>query len=172
VSRAAALMWLRIAAITAVAWATLVLVEPPRPSVGLPWPVALIAGCCVGVALVTVIVRRAPAANTSEWLRPVPIARNAMLAVWAANEEILWRRLLLGEALRGGAVFALAASTLAFAAIHRARRRTHVATGAAFGGCYLASGSLLAPIAAHWAYNALLAADVKRRRMPAVETAT
>jgi membrane protease YdiL (CAAX protease family) len=169
VTRAAVGLWLRIAATTGVAWATFVLIEPPVPSASMPWSFAAIGGCGLGILLFTVVARRLPVAAPS--LRPGATfaAKNAMLAIWATNEELLWRRVLLGEALRGGALFALVASTVGFAAVHRTRRKTHVATGAVFGASYLASGSLLAPIVAHWAYNVLLAAELRRARARAVE---
>jgi membrane protease YdiL (CAAX protease family) len=77
----------------------------------------------------------------------------------ALDEEIIWRLVLLGELLVFGAVAALSLSTVAFALAHRARL-LHLATGAAFGGLYLATGVLAASIAAHWVYNALVSASL------------
>src|SRR5262249_30740830 len=93
------------------------------------------------------------------------------LGLCAANEELLWRRLLLGELLIAGPVAALALSSAGFAIAHRRARLLHVGTGSAFGALYLATGLLSASIAAHWAYNALVARRRAFRRGPAVMVA-
>jgi membrane protease YdiL (CAAX protease family) len=90
-------------------------------------------------------------------------AKQCLLGLWAASEEVVWRRVLLGELLFAGAAAALCGSTLAFALAHR-RRGLHLGTGAAFGGLYLASGILASSIAAHWTYNALVGARLERAR--------
>ncbi len=84
------------------------------------------------------------------------MAKFGFLALAAANEEVLWRRVMLGELLRSGVVAALAGSTLGFALAHRARPGLHLGTGLAFGGVYLATGALGASIAAHLTYNLCL----------------
>jgi membrane protease YdiL (CAAX protease family) len=83
--------------------------------------------------------------------------------VAAASEEIVWRRVVLGELLRVGPLAAVAGSTLGFALVHRTRQTLHLGTGAAFGSLYLATGALAASIAAHWAYNVLLLTLAARR---------
>ena len=77
---------------------------------------------------------------------PVPAALAALRRVdlAAASEEILWRRVVLGELLRVGPAAAVAGSTLGFALVHRTRQLLHLGTGAAFGGLYLATGALAA----------------------------
>ena len=81
-----------------------------------------------------------------------------VLGLAALNEEIVWRRVLLGELLFEARSAALAASALGFAISHRARPGLHLGTGAAFGAVYLATGALTASVAAHWAYNVLVGA--------------
>ena len=107
-------------------------------------------------------------------LRSSPAARSvsrrrrlAILGLAAVNEELLWRRLVLGGILPSGALAALAVSTLGFALAHRARPALHLGTGATFGGLYLATGALAAPVAAHWAYNTLLLRRASARRAAA-----
>jgi membrane protease YdiL (CAAX protease family) len=51
---------------------------------------------------------------------------------------------------------ALAFSTLGFALMHR-RRLLHVGTGGTFGALYVTTGVLAGSVAAHWAYNLLVA---------------
>jgi membrane protease YdiL (CAAX protease family) len=102
------------------------------------------------------------------------LARRAvLLTVLAACEEALWRwgaLRTLAPAVGAGA--ALALTSLAFALAHVTQRglrsvRVHVLTGSVFGGLYLASGSLVAPVAAHAGYNVLVAAALEgRRRAP------
>jgi membrane protease YdiL (CAAX protease family) len=84
------------------------------------------------------------------------LASCALLALAAAGEEIVWRRVVLGELLRTGPIVALVGSSLGFALAHRPRQGLHLGTGAVFGGVYLATGALAACIAAHWVYNVLL----------------
>ena len=88
-------------------------------------------------------------------------ARALVLSVKAAHEEAVWRALMLGFLVGPlGRVGALVVSTLLFAASHVNRRGTratqHVATGAAFGLVYLATGRLGAAIGAHATYNVLV----------------
>jgi len=161
-------LWIRVVALSAIAWTTVV-VPVPTPPVTLPSAAAIAVGCTAGIVLFAVIARRTPRLAGIGRPVPVAVATRAFLGLWAVNEELVWRRFMLGEALRGGMVAALAASTIGFAVVHRARRRTHLLTGATFGGLYVASGSLGAAIAAHWTYNALVAAEVERARAPTVE---
>src|SRR5829696_9268526 len=98
---------------------------------------------------------------------PTPAATLAFLALFALNEEVIWRRLVLGETLRGGAIAGVAVSTIAFALMHRVRRATHLVTGAVFGCTYVFTGSLAASVVAHWTYNVLVAAVLPRARAPA-----
>jgi membrane protease YdiL (CAAX protease family) len=142
--------WARLGAATAATAVLLLTLSPPQPLSRIPAATAAGAGLVVGATLSIVVAGKPRGVRASA-------ARLALLALTAVNEELLWRRTLLGELLRGGALTALATSTLAFALAHRARPGLHVVTGAAFGGLYLATGALAAPVAAHWAYNAALA---------------
>jgi len=81
----------------------------------------------------------------------------------AAVEELAWRGFLLGALIPPlGAPGALAASSLLFACAHHVRRPAdrlvHTLTGGVFGLVYLVTGRLAAAMAAHIAYNALVAA--------------
>jgi SagB-type dehydrogenase family enzyme len=83
------------------------------------------------------------------------LARGAVLIAKSAEEEAIWRASsVLGALVHPlGAARALAVSTVLFAAAHVGRlgRRAwwHLATGATFGLAYLATGRLIAAIAAH-----------------------
>ncbi len=70
---------------------------------------------------------------------------------------MLWRRFLFGVLAAAGTVPAAVVTTVAFAATHRHGRRAHLLTGAMFCGAYLATGRLIAAVAAHAAYNLLVA---------------
>jgi membrane protease YdiL (CAAX protease family) len=138
-------VWLRVGATTALAGASVVGLSPPHPELRTAPVAAAMGGAIVGLVLFTAVARRRP---------QVPPA--TLLGLLAANEELIWRRVLLGECLRVGVVAALAGSTFVFAVAHRARPGLHLCTGAIFGGLYVATGVLAASIAAHWTYNLLL----------------
>jgi membrane protease YdiL (CAAX protease family) len=153
--------WLRVAAITTVATALVVLVAPPCPPARLPPLAAAALGGVAGAALFAAVLRRRPAlaqlvSGSSA------VARSLFFALCAANEEVLWRRVLLGELLPAGGLAALVASSAGFAVAHRRARPLHLVTGTTFGLLYLATGVLAASIAAHWAYNALVGSLAKR----------
>ncbi len=148
-------------------WVVLLLVlSPPHPDRRVPVPAAVAAGLAAGVLASAAVLRRDHVAGRAAELAGrafrLPKARLAILGLAAVNEELLWRRLVLGGILPSGALAALAVSTLGFALAHRARPALHLGTGATFGGLYLATGALAAPVAAHWAYNALLLAGLRR----------
>jgi membrane protease YdiL (CAAX protease family) len=151
-----AVVWARLACTTAIAVSLAVVLAPPRPPLRLPRVAATALGLAAGVALFAAAARRAPA------LPRRSAAGQLLLALCAANEELLWRRVLLGELLPLGPVAALALSSAAFAAAHRRAPLLHAATGSAFGGVYLATGFLGAAVAAHWAYNTLVGSLVQR----------
>jgi membrane protease YdiL (CAAX protease family) len=143
----------RVVVAVVVATALLVLVAPaePPPRVG---PVAAaLAGFVAGVLLYLAVARRRPYVPP---LVPAAVAACGVLVVAASSEEILWRRVVLGELLRAGPLAAAAVSTLGFALVHRTRQALHLGTGATFAGIYLVTGALAAAVAAHWAYNVLL----------------
>jgi membrane protease YdiL (CAAX protease family) len=156
-------LWLRIVAGTAVSLALLFFLAPPRPPARLAWPVAGVTGAWCGVLLFAVLARRRPRfpPPASRW--PVLLGKLAFLGLWAANEEVVWRRVAAGELLHDGVVPALAASTAGFAFVHSGRRTVHLGTGGMFGALYLSTGVLVASIAAHWTYNVLVGGLVDRR---------
>lgn len=153
--------WLRVAAMSAVAATLGIVLSPPRPPTRTPALAAIALGAVAGALLFAALLRRRPVlaqlvSGSSA------VARNLFFALCAANEEVLWRRVLLGELLPAGGLAALAASSAGFAAAHRRSRPLHVVTGATFGTLYLATGALAGCIAAHWAYNALVGSLVNR----------
>ena len=119
-----------------------------------PWTPLL--GLPVGLTLFAAAVRRRPARLPSA-------LAGAVLAALAGLEELFWRGLVLGAlAVVAGSVGALTLSTALFGCLHR-RRGLHLLTGAAFGGVYLATGQLLAPILAHVSYNVLVCSAAELR---------
>jgi hypothetical protein len=127
-------------------------------------------GVAVGAALFACLARRPlPVPALGRASRPRLAARSPILAVKSAQEEAVWRGVVLGSlAVVVGRAGALAASTLLFAAAHVPRQRSRavvqLATGAAFGLVYAATGRLLAAIAAHAAYNLLVGAATLAER--------
>jgi membrane protease YdiL (CAAX protease family) len=144
---------LRLAAAAAVAAVLLLLVAPAEPTSRLDLPAATFAGVAGGLILYVAVARRRPYVPPRV---PAALAACVILVVAAGSEEVVWRRVVLGELLRAGPLAAAAGSTLGFALVHRTRQTLHLGTGAAFAGLYLATGALAAAIAAHWAYNVLL----------------
>jgi membrane protease YdiL (CAAX protease family) len=163
-------LWLRVAAITAVSGALLFALVPDRPPPRVPWAIAIAIGVCAGLALFSAITRSRPRLSPPRRLAPVALVKLAFLGLWATNEEVVWRRVALGELLPTGALSALVASTVGFALMHRTRRRVHLGTGGAFGAVYLSTGALAASVAAHWTYNALVGALIAGHR--STDTAT
>ena len=161
-SRAAGL-WARVGVATGVSAGFLLLLAPSEPASRVPWPVAALAGVGCGVALYVVVTRCRPRLPACRRSASVAVGTQAFLGLLAANEEIVWRRVVLGELLGAGALVAVLGSTIGFALVHRSRRKLQLATGAVFGGLYLSTGVLAASVAAHWAYNALVGALVERR---------
>lgn len=141
-------LWARIGAGATLAVLLLLVVAPPLPHPHLSPPAALAVGAAAGAALFGGAARRLPRLA----LRPVVL----VLGVAAASEEVVWRRVVLGELLPAGAFVALAVSSAGFAVVHPRARLLHLVTGASFGGVYLATGSLAASIGAHWTYNSLV----------------
>lgn len=153
--------WLRIALTTAVAAVLGSVLSPPTPPPRAPALVAVTLGAAAGVLLFVALLRRRPVVAQLV-SGSSAVGRNLFLVLCAANEEVLWRRVLLGELLPVGGLAALAASSAGFAVAHRRARPLHAVTGATFGTLYLATGALAASIAAHWAYNALVGSLAKR----------
>jgi membrane protease YdiL (CAAX protease family) len=155
-------LWMRVAAVTAAAIALTFSLTPARPSAQLPRSAAIPVGAAAGLVLFVAIARSRPRLPTAAGSVPVLLAKVGFFGLWATNEELLWRRVALGEMLGAGAIPAVVGSTLGFAFVHRARRGLHVFTGGAFGAVYLATGVLAASVAAHVVYNLLVAALVDR----------
>jgi ABC-2 type transport system ATP-binding protein len=87
--------------------------------------------------------------------------RGVYLTLTSASEEVFWRLLVLGaSASLIGVAPAFLVSTVGFALAHGVRRRdvvaVHLLTGAAFGGLYVLTGRIEAPILAHSLYNWLV----------------
>ena len=158
-------LWLRVGSGVGGAAALLALVEVPPPTEP---TVSLLPSMCLGLAaglvLFAILAQQAPPLPTprpaARWL-----IRLAFVVVWAAVEEIVWRWLALGlVAAAAGWPLALAVSSVAFAAVHGVGKASQLATGATFGVVYLATGRLLAAVAAHATYNLVLAEALARIR--------
>lgn len=160
----AASLWLRVGVATTVSVSFLLLLAPPRPVSRLPWPVAAGAGLGCGVVLYVAVTRCRPRLPARRSSAAVGVGAQAFFGLLATNEEIIWRRVVLGELLGAGAIAAVLVSTVGFAAVHRTRRTLQLGTGAVFGALYVSTGALSACVAAHWAYNALVGALADRRR--------
>jgi len=152
---------MRLAAGIALAVGLTLVLAPAEPTARVWPPAACAAGALAGVILYAGVTRRRPYVPLP---LPAAVAAFAVLVVAATGEEVVWRRVVLGELLRAGPLAALAGSTLGFALVHRTRQLLHVGTGAAFGGLYVVTGVLAASIAAHAAYNVLLLSLAERRR--------
>ncbi len=149
-------LWGRIAAGTVVAVASVLLVPVPAPTgVRLHAVAAVALGAGLGVLLFVALAVSRP---RSPGRAHLTTGQLLFLVGWAAVEEALWRRLLLGGvALAAGALTGLAVATALFALAHRQGRRTQIVTGGAFGTAYVATGRLGAAIATHVVYNLLVA---------------
>jgi membrane protease YdiL (CAAX protease family) len=160
-------LWGRLVLGSIVAVALLLAISPPLPSMRLPLTVGVPLGISAGVALYLAVSRQRPVLPARTAPLPLTLATALFLGLAAVNEEILWRRVVLGELLRvAGTGAGIAGSALAFALAHRARPGLHLLTGAVFGAVYLGTGALLAAVAAHWSYNLLLLWLADRRRRP------
>jgi membrane protease YdiL (CAAX protease family) len=148
-------LWIRQGAGAVLALVLLVAVSPERPAVRMPFAGALATGALAGLGLCLAVTRRRPAPPVGMRLSLVAIS-GVLIGAIAAGEEVVWRRVVLGELLRSGPALAVTGSSLGFALAHRARQGLHLGTGAVFGGVYLATGVLAACIVAHWTYNLLL----------------
>lgn len=136
-------------------------VRPLDPTLEPPLQ-AFVAGCLAGGSAFVLLARRRIAVSALSLVpRKRLVARSAILTVKSAEEEAIWRGLALGLLVPSlGPLGALASSTVLFAGAHVGRlgRRAvaHLATGALFGLAYVATGRLLAAIAAHSTYNVLV----------------
>jgi ABC-2 type transport system ATP-binding protein len=136
-------------------------IRPLDPTVR-PLADAIALGCLVGGCGFLVAARRPIAASAFSALpRKRLLARSAVLTAKSAEEEAIWRGLVLGFLVPPlGPHGALAASSALFAVAHvrRLGRRawTHLTTGLLFGLAYLATGRIVAAMAAHSTYNVLV----------------
>lgn len=134
---------------------------------------SLALGLAAGLCLLVVLAGRLPPRPRLRRDRLAAAgARACVLGIAALAEELIWRVVALGTLVVPlGSWSALGVTTAGFAIAHAGRGRraiaVHLATGAAFGGVYLATASLAAAATAHASYNlgALLAAesDVRER---------
>jgi membrane protease YdiL (CAAX protease family) len=172
VTAAAAGLWARLSAETALALALLTTADvwAPRPQVPLSFGVAI--GACVGVTLVVLLAGKRPGRGPLvRERRRLVVAKGLVLGVGSASEEVLWRWFAIGAlAPEIGLLPAYATSTIGFALAHGHPKAVlvHLLTGSAFGGVYLLTGSLIASIATHVAYNliVLLAVETSRTLRP------
>ena len=141
------------------------LAPPISPLLALD-PLAPVFGVAAGTLVFAALARRRlPSGAFAAGRRRRLALRTVVLGVKSFQEEAVWRALVLGALVaplgRGGA---LAVSTAVFAAAHVAsqgrRAAVQLATGATFGGVYLATGRLGAAVAAHAAYNGLVGIGV------------
>jgi len=136
-------------------------VRPLDPTVR-PLSEAIALGGVAGGSVFLLLARRSIAASAlSAFPRKRLLARSAVLTAKSAEEEAIWRGIVLGLLLPPlGPLGALASSSALFAGAHvrRLGRRAwaHLATGSTFGLAYLATGRILAAMAAHSTYNVLV----------------
>jgi membrane protease YdiL (CAAX protease family) len=116
-------------------------------------------GVVVGVLLFVLLARELPRGPFPKARRGIVAIKGLVLVLRSTFEEILWRGIVLGVVgERSGLLPAYALSSVGFAALHAGARarRVHLVSGASFGGLYLATKGLPAPIAAHATYNLLV----------------
>jgi ABC-2 type transport system ATP-binding protein len=155
--------------------ATAILFVPQVPDTVRRAPIleALALAVCAATGLFVLLARRLPAAVLPTRARSrLLVERLLFLAAVSASEEVIWRWFVVGglaDAADAGA--ALVIGTVGFAGAHRWRGRrafaVHCATGATFGAVFLLTGSLLAAIVCHVAYNALVALAIESRAVGA-----
>jgi len=135
--------------------------RPLDPTVG-PVSEAIVLGCLAGASVFLLLARRSIRAAALSALPPRRLlARSIVLTAKSAEEEAIWRGLVLGPLVAPlGPLGALASSSALFAGAHvrhlGRRAWAHLATGVAFGLAYLATGRLVAAMAAHSTYNILV----------------
>ena len=149
-------LWLRVGVGFAAAATTIVLAPAPAPTSARVGSVAaLLLGVPVGVLVFLALARVPPRLPRREQLTR---AQLAFLLGWAWVEEVIWRGLLLAVvAVVAGVAAALVATTALFALAHTQGRASHLLTGTAFGGAFVATGRLGAAVASHAVYNLLVA---------------
>ncbi len=166
----AARLWLGATVKAAGAAALLALAGVSAPPTASRWELALSSGALAAACLFVLLAGgRRPIFRIRRVRLPLLLGKGLYLVVASASEEIIWRFVVLGGlSSLVGVVPAYCASTAGFAFGHRAGPSgtlVHLLTGATFGGLYLATGSLLAAIAAHATYNVLVALAVEAERL-------
>lgn len=156
-------LWLGVSIGFAAAAATAIAAPAPPPTdPRLGTAAAAVLGVPLGILLFLALARTRPRLPGGGELTG---AQLAFLLGWAWVEEMVWRRLLLaGFAVVGGVAVGLVVATVLFAFAHRRGRATHLFTGAAFGGAFVATGRLGAAVASHAVYNLLVAGSRVHRQ--------
>ena len=133
------------------------LVADPTPPLRQPLGVQLSvpAGALVGAALFAALAGRAE--RTFSFAEPAVLGAGIAIA---ASEEAIWRGFALARLTPLGLGWALALTTIGFAATHFPTQRlrgvvVQLGTGIAFGGLFVLTGSLAAAVSAHCLYNVL-----------------
>lgn len=149
--------WLAVAAGSLLAAPPLAPYDPTLSPTG----EALAAGVVSGAALFLVLAGGWVPAGLGLVPRRRLAARSFLIIGKSTQEEAFWRALVLGALVAPiGRLGALALSTVLFACAHLPRQgraaAAHLLSGLAFGAVYLATGRLIAAIAAHAAYNVLV----------------
>lgn len=167
-------LWLSLLVQAGVAATLLVTAAPHHVPSAIPPPLGLALGAAAGVTLVIVLAGRLPPRPRLRRARLTLIAaKSSVLVLAAACEEVVWRWFVLGALVpHVGAGGALGLSSAGFAVSHAGQAPravlVHLATGATFGGVFLATGSVAAAIVAHATYNVtVLLALESRSRHPA-----
>jgi membrane protease YdiL (CAAX protease family) len=155
-------LWLRLAGGVSAAAGSVLLIPIDVPAARVSAGPAVLVGLLGGCALFSTLARARPFVARGPLTRP-RATRGSFFVVWAAVEEVLWRRLALGSlALHADWVVALLGSSAGFALSHRVGRPGQLVAGLGFGSVYLGTGQLLAAIAMHAVYNVLLDEKLKR----------
>ena len=130
---------------------------------------ALVVGCAAGGLAFVLLARRSIPVSAFTAVPPRRLAaRSVVLLVKSAQEEAIWRGLVLGLLVGPlGRLGALALSTVTFASAHAARQgraaAAHLVTATLFGLTYLATGRLVAAVAAHGTYNIVVGVTAHAR---------
>src|SRR5204862_933710 len=122
--------------------------SPPHPPTRTDGGAAVLLGTVAGALLFAAALRRRPALRRLA-TAPSAVGRQLFLGLCAANEEVLWRRVLLGELLPVGGLSALAVSSAGCAVAHRRARPLHVATVVVFFSLYLVTVGVVVGAAGH-----------------------
>ena len=155
--------------LAAFAWVALIDLPRQDAPVALGWP-ALPLGAIAGAGMFAALSQQTiDLASLRRERAPAILARSLYLTGQSSYEEVIWRGLLftwLVSVLGVGPAFAL--STAGFALAHFKSQgwsgAVHLATGTAFAGVFYLSGSLLAAIVAHAAYNVLIGLAIEAQR--------